>query len=380
MKTETKFWYDDDGSVGLIKLNSENFVDKLQPKIYSVHVDQFRGFYLKTEHETFKTPEKLYGNIQSRVDKVIKTYKHRSNNTGILLTGAKGAGKTLLGQVLCNQMMQELEVPVILIPQAFTGSAFHSFVDQLGEAVFMFDEFAKMYKRNDSASQEDLLTLLDGVSRSKRMFIFTENNAHSISNFLLDRPSRIYYHFRYGKLDENAITEYCIDHGVKSDVIDSILIVSRQMTEFNFDIVQTVAEECVRYDVKADDVEALLTELNINFEQEEDEKFRILSVIKEATTEEVQLDAKEKAKIHTFGNSYHNEYTYVNIPKSKEAVNTAEIADFDMSSTTRQICLSKSDVQYRTDNKIIMRSHGYTVVAEPVEQMKYTSGYYKQWA
>lgn len=363
VKTKTKFLYDD-GSVRIIDINHENFRDDLAPGVYSVQFHpMLKYFYLKIERNTFKVPTKVYGNSTDRVEKVVKTYEDRDTNTGILLTGIKGAGKTLLAQMVCNAMIEEVKIPVIIVNEPYAGSDFNAFIEQLGECVIMFDEFGKMYGKTgydddeDNANQDSLLSLLDGFSRQKRMFILTENNIFSINNYLLDRPSRIYYHFEYNKLDEDSLAEYCSDRGLTEDVTGGIVEVSRQMDEFNFDVLQTIVEECIRYEVTRDTLVDHLDDLNINYQNEREMLIQIEKVVEELTNKELPLTPDSK-KIQRYSTS--SRYSYIHyyvIPDDAK-----DDKDFHSYEFTHHSC------EYTSPTQLIFRRNGHLVIAKPVSQ------------
>lgn len=383
MDSKTKFLYDDGGVVRIIKINNENFRDDLRPGVYSIHFQEMMGFYLKTERDGFSVPAKLYGNVEERANKIIQTYQDRTGNTGILMTGTKGSGKTLLGQVLGNKMINELKIPVILVQQQFAGGGFNSFIEQLGEVVLVFDEFGKMYPSNhhddDGEAQDGLLTLLDGFSRQKRMFILTENEVMKINSFLLDRPSRIYYHFQYDKLDEDSTNDYCVDKNIDPEVTKVIIEISRQMDEFNFDILQTIIEECDRYQATPDTIEDLLVDLNINYRKDQPMLVQITKVIHEESDTECQLTIQSRTTQKYYPHSY-NDYLYCSFKRldgnTDNDSNTTSALVTALESTDEcvptpqkkkgdgivNIHFDRDHMEYETPTTMIFKKHGYAIV------------------
>jgi len=204
-------------TVSVININEDFLLDVLPPKVYIAKYNQLTGFYLEAVTDKLELPAKIYGTTPDRVTKCIETYKSRDTSTGILLTGDKGTGKTLLMSLLANRVVSELNLPVILIKDAFAGSPFVTFIETIGECALVFDEFGKMYAASDrhigenEVPQKALLSLMDGVDKTKRMFILTENSEVDINDFMLNRPSRIYYHFRYKKMEEASVVGYCLE-------------------------------------------------------------------------------------------------------------------------------------------------------------------------
>jgi DNA replication protein DnaC len=108
-----QFHYSED-TVRVISLEEGSLVDKLKPAIYYINFNQFMGFFLDKGKDSFSTPEQLFGPVKRRIEKIKRTFDDRTSGTGILLTGDKGAGKTMLAEVLCNNMI-EAGIPVIII-------------------------------------------------------------------------------------------------------------------------------------------------------------------------------------------------------------------------------------------------------------------------
>jgi hypothetical protein len=96
--------------------------------------------------------------------------------------------------------------------------------------------------------QSALLSMMDGIDKTKRMFIFTENSQLDVSEFMLNRPSRVYYHFKYKKLDEASIMGYCKDKNVDIAVTKDIIDLARRLRIFSFDMLQSIVEEHLRFD------------------------------------------------------------------------------------------------------------------------------------
>lgn len=276
-----------DSTVNVIKTSDETMVDKLPPKVYTVQYSEFSGFYLSIIKNRMEVPKKIYGSLNARADKCLNTFHTRDTSTGILMTGDKGTGKSLLMAVLANHAIDDLNMPVIMIRQAYEGDQFISFIELLGECCLVFDEFGKTYRKrgnnDDGEKQTSLLSLLDGMDRTKRLIIMTENSMYDINDHMLNRPGRIYYHFQYAKLEEDSIVDFCIDHEVDSEVIESIVELSRVTRIFSFDMLQTIIEEHLRY--PTDPISDVVKELNIDVEEDSVPEMEIIKAIADDGTE-----------------------------------------------------------------------------------------------
>ena len=232
-----------------INYDETSLQDKLKPQVYTVSYNKMLGFYLAIDKASYDVPV-LFGDVQSKVNRIFAAFDTREAGTGALFTGDKGSGKTLLAKVIANQAI-ERGLPVVVINQPFTGDAFNELVNAIGECVVIFDEIAKVYKDKQSevneSHQDGLLTFLDGLSSSsKRILLFTENNEYHIEEFMRNRPGRILYHYRFGKLDEKEIEGMCQANLVNKEHIDEILKLSRTMRLFSYDILTAIIEESNR--------------------------------------------------------------------------------------------------------------------------------------
>lgn len=223
--------------------------DKLPAAIYTVCYSQMQGFYLQKNKDNFTETGKNYGSLNSRADRIIKTYESRDVSTGVLLTGLKGSGKTLLSQTVSNKMIEK-GLPIVLVESAFTGDAFINFLSKIGECVLIFDEFAKVFdaRSNDEKDKQNgLLGIFDGNKSLKRLIFVIENNSYSLNEFYKNRPGRLFYHFEYSKLEEVVIDEYCADKKIADTVKIEIKSAFYRIRNFSFDILKAIIDEHLRF-------------------------------------------------------------------------------------------------------------------------------------
>jgi hypothetical protein len=363
--------------VSVVQLSDDTALDYLPPKVYAVQFSQFSGFYLTVVKDRLQIPEKIYGTARGRVEKCITTYKDRPMSTGILLTGDKGTGKTLFTSLLANSVIDSLRLPVILVRDAHAGDQFDQFVQSLGECCLVFDEFGKMYtssKHQDGTHQDSLLSLMDGVDKTKRLIIMTENSEMDISDFMLNRPSRIYYHFRYRKLDEASIKGYCADHGVSATTIKDIIDLSRRSKIFSFDMLQSIVEEHLRFEAPVDEI---IDELNIDVRQQIGSEIEIIKVVEKGTEEKREL--AQKAIVAKPSSSY--DYTYIKLkPTGGQVANTtkvrasvAEVAGVDADEDdNEEIYIASTQVVYESAGQIVYETNNHLVMAKEVPAKSYS--------
>jgi len=347
-------------AVYVFNMNEETTLDTLPPKVYTIKYNNMDGFYLSITKSKLEIPTKIYGNTKERVDKCITTYKDRNTSTGILLTGDKGTGKTLLMSLLANEVMDRLSLPVLLVTEPYSGAQFTSFIASVGECCMIFDEFGKMYTSNNvrnetEVPQKSLLSLMDGVDKTKRLIILTENSELDVNEFMLNRPSRIYYHFRYKKLDESSIEGYCIDLNVDTNIIKDVIDLSRCSKLFSFDMLQSIIEEHLRFNSSIDDV---VKDLNIDTRENELETYEIIKVIDKVSGEQRELfDSPFIPK--------PNNYSYIKLKRDP----AKSVGEYD--EEYEELHISDTDIAYQKDDGVVYENEKYTVICKiPVMTQK----------
>lgn len=207
---------------------------------YRVCFSPMAGFSLQP-HDDLITDEKIYGNTREKVAKVLRTFGAFNRNMGIILSGPKGAGKSMFARCLATNGKKQ-NLPLIIVDDAKAGlSDFISKIKQ--ECIVLFDEFEKTFDE-ENGEQEALLSLFDGLDSGKKLFVLTCNDTRKLSEFLLNRPGRFHYHFEFGVLGEKEMTEYLEDTLVDTakKYIPEIILASG-LSDFTYDILRAVVFE-----------------------------------------------------------------------------------------------------------------------------------------
>lgn len=183
--------------------------DFLPSQVYQVMFSKNSGFFL-SKHDDIVVGEKLYGDHMEKAAKVLDAFRVFTRNLGVILSGDKGIGKSLFAKVL-SQMAVERQIPVIIVNTAYPGIGdYIASIQQ--EVLFIFDEFDKVFKSGDDYDpQGDLLTVFDGMTCGKKLFVITCNDISKINSCLVNRPGRFHYHFRFDYPADDAIVEYLTD-------------------------------------------------------------------------------------------------------------------------------------------------------------------------
>jgi hypothetical protein len=214
----------------------ESVESKLPIGTYNLVYIPLMGFRLQ-QVEDFKIPDKIYGDM-SVIDRSITVYKHRERNFGLLLSGLRGAGKSLL----MKKLALELHQPVIILNDSFeqqSDELIKFLTDPaLGDCTILFDEFEKKFKVDDVTP----LTLLDGPYNTHHFFILTVNNTR-INENLTNRPGRIYYHLTYSGLDDATIREVGEDRLNNKEWVNELVNCCEDIRNLSFDMLISIIND-----------------------------------------------------------------------------------------------------------------------------------------
>lgn len=203
-------------------------------RVYNLKMDRFTGPVLEADG-TLELPEKLYVTDKDKtfVKRVTNFFdKYCDNNLGVLLSGLKGSGKTLMSK----QIAVEANLPIIVVDPCFPANQLNNFFLKFNQSVVvLFDEIEK----NDYYWEtDDLLPFLDGIQKSgKRLIIMTCNTDDKLSEYLKDRCGRIRYVKNFkGISDEmvmNIVKDFIDDNDDYVNKLSSYIIDNVKVRSFD---------------------------------------------------------------------------------------------------------------------------------------------------
>lgn len=192
--------------------------DLINGKVYNLKWDRYNGMSYFEEDGLLSLPAKVYTTKSDDVFiKRINTYFQKTSklSTGVMLSGIKGTGKTVMAKVIAKNS----NLPIIVVDEDYPTGRINDFFRKFETPVtIIFDEVDKHW------DTENLLGWLDGVqANAKKLVLFTCNNEDRVNDYLKDRCSRVRY-IRHFEANDNArfLREILRDKGIAEDKIEDI--------------------------------------------------------------------------------------------------------------------------------------------------------------
>lgn len=255
------------------KIYGEDLVvlDNLPAQTYKVGFGQFMGFFLEKQPNLEINENKIYGVHEEKANKVLNRYKKSRKNLGVILSGDKGIGKSLFARLLSRKAIAN-GIPVILVDSYIPG--IDDFLNSIkNEVLVLFDEFDKTFSKNkDNDPQAKMLSLFDGTSSGKKLFVITCNRYNDLNEYLINRPGRFHFHFRFEYPTADEVKEYLkdkIDEKYYPE-INKVATFSRKI-KLNFDCLSAIALELN----EGESFEEAIKDLNIVNTSERENRYNL---------------------------------------------------------------------------------------------------------
>lgn len=190
--------------------------DLVDGKVYNLKYERFGvGVYIE-EDGSLNLPKKVYTtkDDDNFIKRVVSYFNKTSKlSTGVMLSGIKGTGKTVMAKIIASKS----NLPVFVVDENFPTNMINDFFRKFTTPVaVIFDEVDKHW------DTEDLLGWLDGVqTNAKKLVLFTCNNEDRVNCYLKDRCSRVRY-VRHFEPNDNArfLKEILKDKGIRKEEIN----------------------------------------------------------------------------------------------------------------------------------------------------------------
>lgn len=219
--------------------------DLMPGKVYDLLFDNYEMYSYLKENGNLNMPKKIYEieedtKFMNRV-LLFHNSEYNNGNTGVLLAGDKGTGKSMLAK----RIALKSNLPIIIVDSSYPLWQITKFFKKVKtETCIIFDEIEKNPRTWPS---EDLLTFLDGIQETgKKIVIMTCNKTEGLDENLFDRCSRIRYYRKYkANANEIFIKEMIEDKGLTPNqpLIDFI----KRFTVKSFDNINSFLDEYKLY-------------------------------------------------------------------------------------------------------------------------------------
>lgn len=348
-----KFAFD---GVDVTLLSSDTITsDDLPAGTYTFASSQFRGVWLTKCPHVPAVTGKVYGKTGARVAKTMDAFRRRTGNTGVLLSGEPGMGKSLFIKLLAAEA-RRAGMPVIVIRNDY-GTAMVDILSKIHtECLVIMDEFEKIFTKcgdddddGEKNAQNKLLSLMDGVTDNKKLFVASVNDEWRVSRFMINRPGRFYYKFNFTYLDADEIREYLVDQLVDKDKVSGIAA-ALMGHKVNYDGLAAIVEEIN----SGKDQDETLDDLNIDHGSERKYDVRLVIDGTVWTAKEIRVDMGDTGNVrfYLYGKYKDDDRADLLVKFDIDDLCVSRNADMVDVLSVPGDCLTLSDLPYEGDEEM----------------------------
>jgi len=229
-------------------------LDHIPPYVYRPHFNR-DGIDLEKLYPNFKTPTKLYGDHAENRDIIWRDFLSENDSMGVMLSGKRGSGKSVLAEDLCNNALK-LGLPVVRIDQQIPVFMLYDILKVCGPCVLYFDEFGKIYHKSED--RNELLTLFSDRNITKTLFIVTGNKLTDFNDHMLMRPGRFRYNVAFDGIAPDVLEAVLTNAGLNED-IKTWMTEYVSINEIPFDILMNV----LKLTCQIDDLPTLIQRIKL---------------------------------------------------------------------------------------------------------------------
>lgn len=221
----TKIFVKRGDQIHIAEANTDPVLDHIPAAVYSINMTREGNIFLEKIRDKFTVPAKIYGRLEKYTEVLTgdfaKECRAAGKTTGVLLTGDKGSGKSLLCEKVANKILAS-GVPVIVIESVLPAFTIRQTIRAVGPCVVIFDEFEKMYPmmHDTRPDQSELLTIFSDSSLKGVMFMLTANDPSYVSPFIIHRSGRVKRWIRFKTPDFQDFLEVAEGVHIEEEILN----------------------------------------------------------------------------------------------------------------------------------------------------------------
>ena len=238
---------DEDSNYLIQNINLARKMDSIPAQVY-IPVMSEEGPRLIKGRANYVIPKNPLGDHKLIRDLVVADYSSAKRPVGLILVGLKGSGKTMLSEDICNQVLK-MGRPVLHVTSPLPGEILSAIIDLLGPCVVVFDEFGKVYRKEEM--RNTVLTLFSDSETRNVLFIVTSNHENEFLDAMMNRPGRFKYRINYDGIKSQTIVDAVTVAGHTPALLDYVSLYS-SYHKLSYDMLLLIKEILTKCKTVAD--------------------------------------------------------------------------------------------------------------------------------